>query len=186
MADDKQSKKTTDMARRIWLAGIGAYGKAFEDGRDAIRGLSGELSGKTSDVFETLAEKGEQLETAAKIKGAELAGKASGLGSELQSNLAIDERIQAMRDRLSGSQEDRVDALEARLAAMEAKLDLLIKQTATTKRATPTKTTTTRTRKAPAKKAAPKKTAKKTTAKKTAVKKPATKKAAAKTTTSKK
>lgn len=173
MSDDKQNKKSGDMARRIWLAGIGAYGKAFEEGRDMMRGVSGNLSGKTSDAFESLAEKGEKLEMAAKVKGAQLAGKASDLGDELQSNLAIDDRIQAMRDRLSSSKgDDRIAALEARLAAMEAKLDLLIKQTAKPKRATTQKTTTTRTRKAPAKKAP----VKKTTTKKTPAKKPAAKK----------
>ena len=75
---------------------------AFEEGRDMMRGLSGDLSDKTSNAFETLAEKGEQIEMAAKMKGVQLAGKASSLSGDVQSTLAIDERIQAMRDRLSG------------------------------------------------------------------------------------
>lgn len=177
MADDKNPKKTSDMARRIWLAGIGAYGKAFEDSREAIRGLSGNLSGSTSDVFENLAEKGEKLEMAAKVKGAQIAGKAS----DLNDSLAIDDRIQAMRDRLSGgSSDDRIDAVEARLTSIEAKLDALLKASASPKRATTTRKTTAKkapTKKAPVKKAPAKKApAKKTAAKSTAAKKPATKK----------
>ena len=98
MSDDKSSKKSTDMARRIWLAGIGAYGRAFEEGRDMMRGLSGDISDKTTNAFEALAEKGEEIEMAAKMKGVQLAGKASSLSGDVQSTLAIDDRIQAMRD----------------------------------------------------------------------------------------
>lgn len=167
MSDDKSSKKSSEMARRIWLAGIGAYGRAFEEGRDMMKGLSGDLSDKTSNAFETLAEKGEQIEMAAKMKGAQLAGKASSLSGDVQSSLAIDERIQAMRDRLSGGgSDDRVAALEARLERMEAKLDRLVAAEAARAKA-PKRATTQRTKKAPAKKAP---------AKRTAAKKPAPKK----------
>jgi hypothetical protein len=169
---DKKSNHTTDVARRIWLAGVGAYGKAFEEGRDRVKGLSGGLSGKTSETFESLAEKGEKIEMAAKVKGAQLAGKASDLGDEIQSTLAIEDRIQAMRDRLTrhGS-DDRHDAIEARLSAIEAKLDLLLKPKSPAKAPAKTRATTTRTKKAPVKKAPVKKAvAKKAPAKTTAKK----------------
>ena len=171
MSDDKSSKKTTDMARRIWLAGIGAYGRAFEEGRDMVRGLSGDISDKTSNAFDTLAEKGEKIEMAAKMKGVQLAGKASNLSGEVQNTLAIDDRIQAMRDRLSGAGgDDRIAVLEARLERMEAKLDRLVAAEAARakapKRASTTRTKKTTAKKAPAKKAPAKKApAKKTTKK---------------------
>ena len=151
---EKKAKNTSDAARRIWHAGIGAYGKAFEEGRDRVKGLSHNLSETTSEAFESLAEKGEKIEMAAKIKGAQLAGKASGIGSDLQANLAIDERIQGMRDRLSGGGNDT--AIDARLASIEAKLDALIAMQTPAKTPSKKRTTTTRTKKAPAKKAAPK------------------------------
>ena len=170
---DKKSKQTTDVARRIWLAGIGAYGKAFEEGRDRMKGLGGDISGKTTDAFETLAEKGERIEMAAKTKGAQLAGKASDFGDDIQSTLAIDDRIKAMRARLTGhGNDDRFEAIDARLTRIEAKLDALIKAPATKR------TTTTRTKKAPAKTTTTKKT--------TATKKAPAKKAAPKTTPTKK
>jgi hypothetical protein len=154
---DKKSNNTTDVARRIWLAGIGAYGKAFEEGRERVKGLSGGLSGKTSDAFESLAEKGEKIELAAKVKGAQLAGKASDLGDDIQSSLAIEDRIQAMRDRLSGhGSDDRHDAIEARLSSIESKLDKLLKASAPTKAPVKKRATTTRTKKAPAKSTAKK------------------------------
>lgn len=164
---DKKSNHTTDVARRIWLAGVGAYGKAFEEGRDRVKGLSSNLSGSTSDAFESLAEKGEKIEMAAKVKGAQLAGKASDLGEDIQSSLAIEDRIAAMRSRLSGGgTDDRHDAIEARLTSIEAKLDRLLKAAGPAKAASPKRTTTTRTKKAPVKKAPAKKAAAKTTPKK--------------------
>lgn len=121
-----------------------------------MKGLGGDISGKSSEAFETLAEKGERIEMAAKVKGAQLAGKASNLGEDIQSSLAIEDRIKAMRDRLKGQgSDDRHDAIEARLTSIEAKLDLLLKAP-TTKRAT-----TTRTKKAPVKKTVAKSTSKK-------------------------
>ena len=172
MSDEKSSKKRQDMARRIWLAGIGAYGRAFEEGRDMMRGLSGDLSDKTSNAFDTLAEKGEEIETAAKMKGAQLAGKASSLSGDMQSSFAMDERIQAMRDRLTGGGADaRITAMEARLERMEAKLDRLVAAEASKAKA-PKRATTTRTTKT-------------TAAKKPAAKKTTTKKASAKKTTKK-
>ncbi len=151
MSDDEK-RKTSDMARRIWLAGIGAYGRAFEEGRDMAQRLSGDLSDKTSGAFDQLAERGEKIEMAAKVKGAQLAGKASGLTEELQSTLAIDDRIAAMRERLSGN--DRVEALEAKVASLEAKLEKLLaaQGTAAAKKSSTKRTTTQRTKKAPAKK----------------------------------
>lgn len=169
---DKKSNNRTDVARRIWLAGIGAYGKAFEEGRDRVKGLSGGLSSKSSDAFETLAEKGERIEMAAKAKGAQLAGKASDLGDDIQSTLAIDDRIQAMRDRLSGHGSDnRHDAIMARLNNIEAKLDKLLKASAPVKAPAKTRATPTRTKKAAVKKAPAKKVSAKTTAAKTTAKK---------------
>ena len=160
MADDQTPKKTSDVARRIWLAGIGAYGKAFDVGRAQLEKLSDASGG----LFDQLAEKGEKLETAAKIKGAQLAGKASNLSEDLH----VDERINAMRERLSGAvpslggggSDARMDAVEAKLASIEEKLDALLKAQASPKRAA--------TKKAPAKKTAAKKTApaKTTTSKK--------------------
>ena len=160
MADEK---KTQDMARRIWLAGIGVYGKAFEEGKSQLE----KLGGSTSETFDQLAEKGEKLQNAAKMQGLKLAGKAS----ELREDIGVDDRISAMRERLSGAVpslggSERMDAVEARLESIEKKLDAVLKGMASQKRATTAK-------KSPAKKSAPKKPA---AAKTPAAKKPAAKK----------
>ena len=131
--------KTSDIARRIWLAGIGAYGKAVEEGVDTLKGLGGSASKSTSEAFESLADKGEQIEAAAKVKGMQLASKAGVLD--------MDDRIKAMRDRLKGSvpslggDNERLEAIESKLADIEKKLDILLKAQEKPKRTT-TKTTT--------------------------------------------
>lgn len=66
MADAKKSKKTAktdktvdnDVARRIWLAGVGAYGQAYE----AAQSTAGKLADKAGAAFDELVAKGEALE----------------------------------------------------------------------------------------------------------------------------
>lgn len=171
--DPKPSdKKRSDTARRIWLAGIGAYGKAFEEGVGALRGLGGSVSGTTSEAFESLAEKGESIENAAKMKGMEIAGK-SGV-------FEIDDRIKAMRERLAenvpnlsslggrgglgsqagkGSRDERLEAIEMKLDTIEAKLDALLKAAAPKRRAATQKSKPVAAKKSNAKKTTPKKPA---------------------------
>ena len=176
---EKDDKKTTDTARRIWLAGIGAYGRALTEAKGAV----GELSGKSSEVFEDLVQKGEMLEKVVEYKGKEMVEK-SGLR-----DFDLNDRIKSMRERLSGGKSDRVSDLEAQVAELNAKLDGLLKEQ---QKATPKKTTTrkkTTTQRTSAKKSAAKKaTPKQSSAAKKASTKPraTTKKDAAKTAPTKK
>ncbi len=153
---DKDDKKTNDTARRIWLAGIGAYGRALTEAKGAV----GELSGKSSEVFEDLVQKGEMLEKVVEYKGKEMVEK-SGLR-----DFDLNERIKSMREKLSGGKTDRVSDLEAQVAALNAKLDGLLKEQ---KQAASKKTAATR---------------KKTTTQRTTAKKPAAKKTAPKQSSS--
>jgi len=152
---DKDDKKTTDTARRIWLAGIGAYGRALTEAKGAV----GELSGKSSEVFEDLVQKGEMLEKVVEYKGKEMVEK-SGLR-----DFDLNDRIKSMREKLSGGKTDRVSDLEAQVAELNAKLDGLLKEQ---QKAATKKTSATR---------------KKTTTQRTSAKKPAAKKPAAKKAT---
>ena len=176
---EKDDKKTNDTARRIWLAGIGAYGRALTEAKGAV----GELSGKSSEVFEDLVQKGEMLEKVVEYKGKEMVEK-SGLR-----DFDLNDRIKSMRERLSGGKSDRVSDLEAQVAELNAKLDSLLKEQ---KKATPKKTTArkkTTTQRTSAKKSAVKKTTpKQSSATEKASTKPraTTKKDAAKTAPTKK
>jgi len=171
---DKKKRKNTDTARRIWLAGIGAYGKAYTEAKETLKGVAGD----GSEIFDDLVQKGQMIEMTVGAKSKEMLGKA-GVSDLSMPDLHIDERIKKMRDRIKSSA-GFDDAPEAsamdRLDALEAKLDEILailkpapkktapKRTAAKKPAAKKKTT--------AKKAAPKKTVtKKTVTKKTIAKK---------------
>jgi len=151
---DKDAKKSKpisgDTARKIWLAGIGAYGKAFDEAQETFS----KVSAGTSKVFDELVQKGEVLETVVSVKGKDIAQdvmEKTGVGS-----LEIDERIEKMRARLRKTDETDRDDLEDRLAAVEAKLDkvleLLTPKKAAPKKRAPAKKPTKRTAKKPASK----------------------------------
>jgi len=158
MAKDKK-RSSTESARRIWLAGIGAYGRAFTEAQEALK----DVTGKGSEVFDELVKKGEMLEMVGKAKGKEALEKAQ-LPSFDMPDFDIDDRIKAMRSRLArgGNAPASPDGYEDRLAAVEAKLDKILallepkksaRKTPAKKRATTKRTTTKKT----TKKAAPKK-----------------------------
>lgn len=162
-----------DTVRKIWLAGIGAYGRAVTEAKGAVDSLTG----KGSEVFDELVQKGEMLETVGKYKASELVGKGKAAVEDITPDFEIDERIAKMRARLSGAAEKRDDRLAARVDTLEAKLDAILEKLDIGDAAPKKKTSTRKTK--PASKT------KMTTQKTTAAKKTATKKTAAKNPTKK-
>lgn len=131
---NKSQNKSTDTARKIWLAGIGAYGRAFSEVQE---GLSKATKG-TSQVFDDLVQKGEVLETVVTHKSKEAFDKMS---DKMGDGFDMDDRIAKMRDRLkrggdSADVEDRLDAIEAKLDEV---LKLLKPKKPATKKAAPRK-----------------------------------------------
>jgi len=119
---NKSPNKSTDTARKIWLAGIGAYGRAFSEVQE---GLS-KATKNTSKVFDDLVEKGEVLETVVTHKSKEAFEKVSDkLGDKMGDGFDMDDRIAKMRSRLKRGG-DNTD-VEARLDAIEVKLDEVLK-----------------------------------------------------------
>jgi len=120
-----------DTVRKIWLAGIGAYGRAVTEAKGAVD----TLAGKGSEVFDELVQKGEMLETAGKYKanelvgkGSELVGKGKAAVEDITPDFEIDDRIAKMRARLSGAADKRDDRLTARVDRLEAKLDAILEK----------------------------------------------------------
>jgi len=166
-----------DTVRKIWLAGIGAYGRAFAEAKGAVDSLTG----KGSEIFDELVQKGEVLEAVGKYKASELMGKGKAAVEDIKPDFDMDDRIAKMRARLSGAAEKRDDRLAARVDQLEAKLDAILekldigdapKKTAAKKKA-PQKKTPVRKVKPPSKvKMTTQRTLDKPAAKKAAAKKP--------------
>lgn len=125
-SSDERVQEARDTARKIWLAGIGAYGRAFSEAQDAIKGMSKD----TSRVFEDLVEKGETLEATVQEKGKEFVEKTRASTDEFSET--IDDRIKEMRARLARGAQKASEPMdvEARLSSIEAKLDELMAQLA--------------------------------------------------------
>ncbi len=125
MAKKPTSKATpSDVARRIWLAGIGAYGKAFTDAQESLA----KVGDDTSRKFDELVARGEEIEDTIETKRQEVMEKIPA------QPFALDDRIQEMRARLGlvipATETPVADTspIEERLNRLEEKVDLLIKQ----------------------------------------------------------
>ncbi len=113
------SPRRADMARKIWLAGVGAYGRAFSDAQESLA----KVTDDTSRMFEDLVARGEEIEDTVEERGRALAQRVNAPAR------SFDERIRKMRARLTADDDDRderMEVLEARLGAIEEKLDLLL------------------------------------------------------------
>lgn len=114
--DDKK-RSGTDTARRIWLAGIGAYGRAFTEAQEALK----DVTGDASEVFDNLVQKGEMIEMAVQAKRKNMMSKVG------VPDLDVSDRIEKMRSRLHrGSDSADLSSVHERLDDIEAKLDQLL------------------------------------------------------------
>ncbi len=150
MSNDN-SDKPSDIARNIWLAGLGAYGKAIRDAQGKLE----EAAKEPPRLFRELVEKGSRLED-------EVRDSLSSI--RRTSSLSVEERIGRVRDtfHLNLGRSDEIEAINARLDALESKLDSLVASLAkkpARKRAAakkpPVKKKATGSKKTPARKKAP-------------------------------
>lgn len=97
-----------ELARKIWLAGIGAYGKGFDEVQDQYEKLNTE----TTKLFNDLVDKGEVLEGEAKEKF-------QSEKDSLKSN--VEARVADVRSKLGLDKNDSDEKIEA----LSAKIDAL-------------------------------------------------------------
>ena len=162
------SSTVKESAQQIWLAGLGAFSKAQEEG------------GK---VFEALVKEGLTIQRKTQAVAEEKITEATSRVTTMASD--IGSKAQGQWDKLENIFEDRVAKALAKLGvpsardleALSARVDALAKGS----KAAPAKAATKPAAKAPAKKAAAKKTAPANAAAKPAAKAPAKKAAAQKT-----
>lgn len=89
-----------DVARKIWLAGLGAYGKSI----DSVQGQYDKVNADSNRVFNELVAKGEALEGDAK--------------SKIKEKAAVDQRIKDVRQKLGldkSAQDSKIDDLSKKI-----------------------------------------------------------------------
>jgi chromosome segregation ATPase len=99
-----------EMARKIWLAGLGAYGKGYEE----VKGRIETLTTESNKLFDDLVVKGEKLETEGK-------GKAQQVKEDVLAKTEVEARIETVRNKLGLGKSDE----EAKLEELSAKIDEL-------------------------------------------------------------
>ncbi|PIP80541.1 MAG: hypothetical protein COW84_04680 [Gammaproteobacteria bacterium CG22_combo_CG10-13_8_21_14_all_40_8] len=109
-----------EFSRRIWLAGLGAYGKGF----DEAQGRYEKLNAETSKLFEDLVNQGEKIEAEAKVKFKE---KSNEVKEKFMEKANVSERVTEIRKKLgleAVPADDRIDELSAKIDALT---DIVVK-----------------------------------------------------------
>jgi polyhydroxyalkanoate synthesis regulator phasin len=131
MSDDKGnvSDKASEIAKNIWLAGLGAYGKAFDEAQDRLDRLD-KASKEPPRLFKDLVKKGEELEDEVKDSLASM---------RKSSTHSVEERIRKVRENFNLNLTNRgadLTEINSKLDALTAKVDALAKAVAATQPAT--------------------------------------------------
>jgi hypothetical protein len=116
MIKDKASQAEV-MTRKVFLAGLGAYGKSFEDTKSRFESLSTE----SNKIFSDLVAKGEELETQGKSKFVEVQTKISAKAD-------LNTRVEALRSKLGLNKTDgdqKIEDLNAKIDSLTAAVSKL-------------------------------------------------------------
>lgn len=100
-----------EVARKIWLAGLGAYGKSFEE----IQTQYEKLNTETTRLFEELVTKGAKLEAGTKEK--------------IKEKTAVEQRVEEVRKKLGLDSEDtdtKIDELSQKVDALTIAVSKLV------------------------------------------------------------
>ena len=101
-----------EMARKVWLAGIGAYGKGYEE----VKGRFEALTTDSNSLFDELVVKGEKLESEGK-------GKVKEVQTKVAAKVEIETRIETVRTKLGLNKTDsdtKIEELNAKIEALTA------------------------------------------------------------------
>lgn len=118
MSKEKANLKDVgDIAKNIWLAGLGAYGRAFDEAQERYE----QASKETPRLFTELVEKGKNLETQARATIDDVTAKGKGTATSLE------ERINKMRSNLgfAGVSVEDFERLEKKVDALTKKVNAM-------------------------------------------------------------
>jgi NADH-quinone oxidoreductase subunit E len=166
----------TETARKIWLAGVGAYGRAFDTAREQL----GKMNHDANEYFEELVARGEKVEDQVRdqLEGMEPIQKATKRAEQMtaRAEKAAEAQREFIETRMADLRESLempmgILALSRKVRQLTADVDALKDEVRTLKATKARATTAKRTTKKAAAKKATKKNAKKA-AKKTAKRAP--------------
>ncbi|MGK0248369.1 MAG: polyhydroxyalkanoate synthesis regulator phasin [Oleispira sp.] len=103
-----------EMARRIWLAGLGAYGKGYEE----VKGRIESLSTDSNKLFDELVIKGEKLE----VEGKNIVKQVK---DDVLAKTEIESRIETVRSKLDFTKtktenDTKIEELSSKIDALTA------------------------------------------------------------------
>lgn len=119
--------QSRDVAQKIWLAGLGAYGRAYSEAAENAK----KVNTGTSELFEDLVKRGTEIDGEMKarfganetvVKATESVSKVTATALRLQKKQreAFEARMQRMRAVLGfKSQDDKADDLSAKIDELE-------------------------------------------------------------------
>jgi len=116
-AAHKETLKATALLRKGALAYIGLHGAAFERAKFRFE----QVRGATDGLFDTFVEKGEELEAKATILAK---------GAQAKATETFADTSEKVRSVLPTASNDRVEELEAEVAALNKKIATLAKKAA--------------------------------------------------------
>lgn len=126
LADSKLGKVLKDSAQEIWLAGLGAYARAQDEG---------------SKVFETLVKAGQEIESRTRsVAGGTveaMASKAAGTWSKLEQ--VFEDRVARSLSRLGVPSGKEMKELSGRIAELNASVQSLLGKPTAAKKPSPKK-----------------------------------------------
>ena len=119
--------KGLDVAHKIWLAGVGAYGKAYDAASEGV----GRVSGQGEVLFEDLVARGEEIESdvRARLNSNSAIAKMSEQMSRVADEAAkvrtrVKEATEEAQDAVTKFQTEQRERLEARMERMRDALGL--------------------------------------------------------------
>ncbi len=119
MADTKEIKemaeKASDLAKNIWLAGLGAYGKALDEAQGQYEKVSEKVNKESTRLFDELVAKGKKLEGETQVKFNEVKEKSSA---------TLEERLAQVKDSMNFTSKNADVA--GQLEELSSKLDLVL------------------------------------------------------------
>ena len=117
--DINLTDKAGDVAKSIWLAGLGAYGKAFDEAVNQY----GKVSKETTKMFDDLVEVGRKLDSESHAKLTK---------AKSQTTASIEERINKVRGSVNlgalslGGDSAKIEELNSKIDVLSEKLDALL------------------------------------------------------------